>query len=117
MLPKGQRRHSVRAEYRATRGAEPLPEPEIPVLDLADDGDTQFDAEAGIRSFPADPAAAGHRLDQYLAQCLPDISRARVQLLIESGQVRVGGKPAKAKQKLNGGEAIGVEGWRQPARV
>jgi 23S rRNA pseudouridine1911/1915/1917 synthase len=115
MLPKGQRRHSVRAEYRATRGAEPLPEPEIPVLDLDDDGDTQFDAEAGIRSFPADPAASGHRLDQYLAQCLPDISRARVQLLIESGQVRVDGKPSKAKHKLAGGEIIEIEGEPQPA--
>jgi 23S rRNA pseudouridine1911/1915/1917 synthase len=92
-----------------------LPEPEIPVLDLDDDGDTQFDAEAGVRSFPADPAAAGHRLDQYLAQCLPDISRARVQLLIESGQVRVDGKPTKAKNKLSGGEIIEIEGEPQPA--
>jgi 23S rRNA pseudouridine1911/1915/1917 synthase len=115
MLPKGQRHRSVRQEYRATRGVEPPPEVVIPVLDLDDDGDTQFDAEAGVRSFTADPAAAGHRLDQYLAQCLPDISRARVQLLIESGQVRVEGKPAKAKQKLTGGEAIEIEGEPQPA--
>ena len=115
MLPKGQRHRSVRQEYRATRGAEPTPEVVIPVLDLEDDGDTQFDAEAGIRSFTADPAAAGLRLDQYLAQCLPDISRARVQLLIESGQVRVARKPAKAKQKLTGGESIEIEGEPQPA--
>jgi 23S rRNA pseudouridine1911/1915/1917 synthase len=115
MLPKGQRHRSVRAEYRATRGVEPPAELPIPVLDLDDDGDTQFDAAAGVRSFAADPAAAGRRVDQYLAHCLPDISRARVQLLIESGQVRVDGKPAKAKQKLNGGEAIEIEGEPQPA--
>src|ERR1700722_14861892 len=114
MLPKGQRHRSVRQEYRATRGVEPTPEPIIPVLDLDDDGDTQFDAEAGIRSFTADPAAAGKRLDQYLAHCLPDISRARVQLLIESGQVRVSGKPAKAKHKLAGGEHLEIEGEPQP---
>jgi 23S rRNA pseudouridine1911/1915/1917 synthase len=114
MLPKGQRHRSVRQEYRATRGVEPTPEPIIPVLDLDDDGDTQFDAEAGIRSFTADPAAAGKRLDQYLAQCLPDISRARVQLLIDSAQVRVAGKPAKVKQKLTGGELIEIEGEPQP---
>jgi 23S rRNA pseudouridine1911/1915/1917 synthase len=53
-------------------------------------------------------------LDAYLAQALPDISRARVQLLIESGQVRVDGKPAKAKQKLLGGESIEIEGEPQP---
>src|SRR6202034_1744382 len=48
-----------------------------------------------IRTFTADPAAANLRLDQYLAQALPDISRARVQLLIEAGQGRVDGHPAK----------------------
>ncbi len=112
MLPKGQRHHSVRKEYRATRGAEPVPEVVIPVLDLDDDGDTQF--EDGVRTFSAAPEAAGKRLDAYLAQAIPDISRARVQLLIESGQVRVDGKDAKAKQKLAGGESIEIEGEPQP---
>jgi 23S rRNA pseudouridine1911/1915/1917 synthase len=112
MLPKGQRRHTVRPEYVATRGAEeaaaPLP---VPVLDLEDDTDT----EAGIRTFIADPAAANLRLDQYLAQAIPDISRARVQLLIENAQVRVDGHTAKPKQKLHGGESIEIEGSPQPA--
>ncbi len=112
MLPKGQRHHSVRKEYRATRGAEPAPEVVIPVLDLEDDEDSHF--EDGIRTFSAAPEAAGLRIDAYLAQALPDISRARVQLLIDSGQVRVEGKPAKAKQKLAGGESIEIEGEPQP---
>ena len=113
MLPKGQRHHSVRKEYRAMRGVEPPAEVVIPVLDLEEDGDTQF--EDGVRTFSADPSAAGMRVDQYLAQCLPDISRARVQLLIEGGQVRVEGKAAKAKNKLAGGETIEIEGEPQPA--
>ena len=54
-------------------------------------------------------------LDQYRAQALPDISRARVQLLIEAGQVRVDGHSAKPKQKLHGGESIEIEGTPQPA--
>jgi 23S rRNA pseudouridine1911/1915/1917 synthase len=112
MLPKGQRHHSVRKEYRATRGADPVPEVIIPVLDLEDEEDSHF--EDGIRTFSAAPEAAGVRLDAYLAQALPDISRARVQLLIESGQVRVGGKPAKGKQRLLGGESIEIEGEPQP---
>ena len=113
MLPKGQRHHSVRKEYRATRGAEPAPEVIIPILDLEDEDDSRF--EDGIRTFSAAPEAVGMRLDAYLAQTLPDISRARVQLLIESGQVRVDTKPAKAKQKLLGGEAIEIEGEPQPS--
>ena len=111
MLPKGQRRRTVRPEYVATRGVEeatPLP---VPVLALDDDADS----EAGIRTFTADPAAANLRLDQYLAQAIPDISRARVQLLIEAGQVRVDGHPAKPRQKLHGGESIEIEGAPQPA--
>src|ERR1700729_2150391 len=110
MLPKGQRRRTVRPEYVATRGVEeaaPLPVPVIDFEDLEEDSD--------IRTFIADPAAANLRLDQYLAQALPDISRARVQLLIEAGQVRVDGNPAKPKQKLHGGESIEIEGTPQPA--
>jgi 23S rRNA pseudouridine1911/1915/1917 synthase len=108
MLPKGQRHRSVRAEYRATRGVEEPTPPPVPVVELEDD------TEDGIRTFTADPTAANLRLDQYLAQCLPDISRARVQLLIESGQVRVDGNPAKPKQKLHGGESIEIEGTPNP---
>jgi 23S rRNA pseudouridine1911/1915/1917 synthase len=110
MLPKGHRRHSVRAEYKATRGVEPEPEAEVPVLDLEDD--TEF--EDGVRTFVADAAAAGMRLDAYLAHAIPDISRARVQLLIEAGQVRVDGTPIKGKQKLHGGETIEIEGEPRP---
>ncbi len=112
MLPKGQRHRSVRQEYRATRGVEPLPETIVPVLDFEDEGDSHF--EDGVRTFKADTAAAGLRLDQYLAQCIPDISRARVQLLIESGQIRVDGATAKPKQRLKGGETLEIEGEPHP---
>ena len=111
MLRKGGRRQSVRAEYRATRGVEVEPEVEVPVLDL--DEDTEL--EDGVRSFVADAAAAGMRLDAYLAQAIPEISRARVQMLIEAGQVRVDGAAAKSKQKMSGGEAIEIEGEPHPA--
>jgi 23S rRNA pseudouridine1911/1915/1917 synthase len=108
MLPKGQRRRSVKAEYRATRGVEEVAPPPVPVLDIEDE------AEDGIRTFTADVAAAGLRLDQYLAQAIPDISRARVQMLIENGQVRVDGQTAKPKHKLHGGESIEIEGAPHP---
>jgi 23S rRNA pseudouridine1911/1915/1917 synthase len=111
MLPKGQRRRTVRPEYVATRGTEePIPLP-VPAVEF---DELEEDADAAIRTFTADPAAANLRLDVYLAQALPDISRARVQLLIEAGQVRVDGHPAKPKQKLHGGESIEIEGSPNP---
>jgi len=111
MLRKGERRRSVRAEYRATRGVEAEPAVVVPLLDL--DEDTEM--EDGVRSFAADAAAAGMRLDVYLAQAIPEISRARVQMLVEAGQVRVDGAAAKGKQKMRGGEAIEIEGEPHPA--
>jgi len=111
MLPKGHRRKSVRAEYRATRGVEAEPETVVPVLDLAED----TELEGGVRMFAASAVAAAMRLDAYLAQAIPDLSRARVQLLIVAGQVRVDGVAAKAKQRLRGGEAIEIVGEPHPA--
>ena len=111
MLRKGGRRRSVMAEYRATRGVEAEPEVVVPVLDL----DEETEIEDGVRSFVASAAAAGMRLDAYLAQAIPEISRARVQMLIEAGQVRVDGAAAKSKQKMSGGEAIEIEGEPHPA--
>src|SRR6266403_4016865 len=65
----------------------------------------------------APPEAAGQRLDQYLATQLSEvshaeISRARVQQLIEKGEVLVNGTAAKASLRLRGNnnEQITVTG-------
>ena len=107
MIPKGQRHHSVRAEYVATRFAEPETPVVVPTAEFDED-------EAGIRRFEADASAAGMRLDAYLAQALPEVSRARVQMLIEAGQVTVDGAIPKAKARLKGGETIEIEGEPRP---
>ena len=73
-----------------------------------------LEPEDGVRSFTAAPAAAGMRIDAYLAKTLPEVSRARVQLLIENGQATVDGKTAKSKMKLKGGELIEIEGEPTP---
>ena len=83
-------------------------EPEVEIQTL------ELEPEDGIRSFTAEPAAAGLRLDAYLAKAIPDISRARVVLLIEKGQVTVDGEAAKGKMKLKGGELIEIEGEPRP---
>lgn len=58
----------------------------------------------------ADAAAAGQRLDLWLAGRLaPDLSRSRVQALIRQGAVSVGGRVVtEAKRKLAAGEEIAI---------
>jgi 23S rRNA pseudouridine1911/1915/1917 synthase len=53
--------------------------------------------------------AAGHRLDRWLVAALPDLSRVRLQVLIERGHVRVDGMVRKAAYRLHGGETVEVE--------
>jgi 23S rRNA pseudouridine1911/1915/1917 synthase len=53
--------------------------------------------------------AAGMRLDRWLVTAVPDLSRARVQALIDAGHVRVAGTTPKAAQRLRGGETVVIE--------
>ena len=57
----------------------------------------------------------GQRLDHYIATQLDGVSRSRVQLLIDQGDVLVSGKPEKASTKLRGGERITITGEPHPA--
>jgi 23S rRNA pseudouridine1911/1915/1917 synthase len=61
------------------------------------------------RIFGVDTSSVGARLDRWLAGQLPDISRARVQALIEAGHVRVDGRALKASRRMRGGERVEVE--------
>lgn len=116
MLPKGHRHRSVRAEYVATRGIEPAAAI-IPTVDIDLHYRAQSTTEPGpaIHTIFTPTEAAGLRLDQYLAQAIPDISRSRVQLLIDNGQVHVNGTPARPKHKLTPGETIVLIGSPRPA--
>src|SRR5215217_3459128 len=51
----------------------------------------------------------GMRLDRYVADQLPDLSRGTVQALIESGRVRVDGQQRKSKFRMTPGELVSVE--------
>jgi len=48
------------------------------------------------------------RLDKYVCQQLPELSRARVQKLIADGRITVNGQPAKPGLKLNTGDRLEV---------
>ncbi|HEV8490893.1 MAG TPA: RluA family pseudouridine synthase [Candidatus Angelobacter sp.] len=56
------------------------------------------------------PMTAGVRLDQWLVSQLPEVSRVRVQQLIEQNKILINGKSPKASMKLRGGEEIVITG-------
>jgi 23S rRNA pseudouridine1911/1915/1917 synthase len=67
------------------------------------------------RELVASPADTGARLDRFVAAHCPELSRTRVQELIESGLVRIDGKAAsKGSQHLRGGEKITLEITERP---
>jgi 23S rRNA pseudouridine1911/1915/1917 synthase len=49
------------------------------------------------------------RLDRWLTRHVPELSRARLQALIESGHVRVGGVARKPSYRLREGDVVDVE--------
>jgi 23S rRNA pseudouridine1911/1915/1917 synthase len=58
--------------------------------------------------FSSEPADAGSRLDHFLASRIPELSRSRIQALMEEGRVLVNGEPKLRSCKLRGGEAIAL---------
>lgn len=55
------------------------------------------------------PEESGQRLDQYLSAHLAELSRTRLQALIDRGQVRVNGVARKRSHRVDTGEALVVE--------
>ena len=69
-----------------------------------------------VQKLDPDPAAAGKRLDKYLAEKFPEVSRARLQGWIKQGYVKLSGangeaNPERVKPRLllTGEESIEVE--------
>jgi len=67
-----------------------------------------IDASADC-SFAVDAAGAGVRIDRFLAQQLPQVSRSRIQQWIEAGAVQRNGSPARSRDTLIAGDRIGVQ--------
>ncbi len=67
------------------------------------------------RSFSVPKEAAGQRLDLFLTAQLEGLSRSRVQLLLDQGDVLVDGERPKASYKLRSGETILITGQPRPA--
>jgi len=54
----------------------------------------------------ADAAAAGVRVDAYLASAVETLTRSAAQRLLEEGNVTCGGKPLSKNFRLSGGETL-----------
>src|SRR5436190_24367823 len=54
------------------------------------------------------------RIDQYLVDRVPYLSRAGVQRLIDDGLVTVDGRPIKASYKLKAGETVSMVAPPEP---
>ena len=71
---------------------------------------TAENATGSSRKFQVSSENAGRRLDQVLTSLLENVSRARVQELIEQKKVRVNGAIPRASLKLRGNESIEIVG-------
>src|SRR5258708_7318286 len=68
-----------------------------------------------MRELLAIDTDAGTRLDRFVAAHCPELSRSRVQELVDAGLILVNGQSAKSSQKLRGGELITVRAHPRPA--
>lgn len=55
------------------------------------------------------PEASGLRLDHFLSERHQELSRSRLQALVDEGHVLVDGRRVKPSRKLRGGEEVSVE--------
>jgi 23S rRNA pseudouridine1911/1915/1917 synthase len=70
-----------------------------------------------LQTLTASAGDAGRRLDLFIAERAPAISRTRVQELIRQGSVRVNGRAAKAAHRVSAGEVIEFEALPRPPLV
>src|SRR3954447_10622961 len=64
--------------------------------------------------FQASLEDVGKRLDQFLVSQLEDVSRARVQQLIEQEKISVNGKSEKASYRMQEGDVVALLGAATP---
>lgn len=70
--------------------------------------------ESKLQAFHAGAEDTGKRLDQFLVSQLEDVSRARVQQLIEQEKVAVNAKPQRASYRVQEGDEITLLGEATP---
>ena len=59
--------------------------------------------------FVIEDSVMGERIDKFLSDSLPDVSRSYIQNLIKDGQVTVNNKTVKSNYKLNTGDLLSMQ--------
>ena len=67
------------------------------------------EASAASKRFTVSAEEAGRRLDLYLASHLPEVSRSRIQELIDEGRVRLDDRVPRRSERVAPGDRIDVE--------
>ena len=62
-----------------------------------------------IHTFTVAPADTKTRLDIFLSQKLPELTRSRIKKIIEEELVSLNNKPAKAGARIKAGDRINIE--------
>lgn len=70
---------------------------------------TRLNASFRRHRFSVAAEDAGQRLDRYLAAHLPELSRTRLQELVDDGHVQVEGRTSKRSYQVEAGETIEIE--------
>lgn len=68
-----------------------------------------MNSSSSASEFTVDVEQAGERLDRFLAAQLPDLSRSKIQSLMEEGRVLVDGIACKASHRVETGELVSIE--------
>jgi len=64
---------------------------------------------AEVRTFLVEDINAGKRIDVYLSEIIEDMSRSRIQKLIEEEKIKVNGNVTKSNYKIKSNDQITVE--------
>lgn len=62
-----------------------------------------------IKEIIIDETQAGIRIDKFLSEAMPELSRSYIQKLIKDGQIQIHEKPVKANYKVNAGDILFFE--------
>lgn len=73
------------------------------------------DASSWPKNFLVAPEQAGRRLDVFLAEQLPEFSRATLRRAIDAEHVRVDNQPCKASLRLRPGSSVTIDQIAAPA--
>ena len=78
---------------------------------------TQSAPSGQLQQLAIPPRLSGLRLDQALAEMLPQYSRSRLQAWINAGAITLAGESVTPKQRVWGGEQVQVRTSAQPSEV